>query len=252
MTRIDQLLASVLFLSLPAVADAGPIPGAEVLSLVQEAMEQDGRMPPSMAAPLRSFPHCDHKPLVEAKAGSWALAELTCKSPNPWVRIFRTGMPDRAKADARAPMLRDGGDGELRALTLTRPLPRGARIDAQDLVPMPATGLDPAQALVDPQHAQGRKLRRALGAGQPILERHLEPVQHIEPGEVVSVQLHSSVISIATTAIALRGGRVGDRIPIEPSRGGTPLDAVILAPGVVRVRANMPRLSAVRVFKRRL
>jgi flagella basal body P-ring formation protein FlgA len=245
-----MILGLACMVPIPAMAG---ITGTEAVALIHQAMQRAGQQPPAMVAPLRALPACDHPPAVQPRGEDWATVALRCTAPQPWVRMLRTGAPpavlgalsrgNGAQPDAvAAPVV----------LTLRHPLPRGARVGADDLVLRPLTGIDPAQRLDDPARAVGRVLRRALGAGQPVLERHLDPALDIEPGQAVTLQLQQGPIQIAAPGTALAGGVAGARIPVRPASGGDPVEATILAPGLVRVRPNMPRRSAVLKGKRRL
>jgi flagella basal body P-ring formation protein FlgA len=100
---------------------------------------------------------------------------------------------------------------------------------------VPLQGVDPAQAITDPAQALQRRLRRALGPGQPLLERHLDPAQDIEPGQRVTVMLDVGAISIRQDGTALTGGRAGDRLRLQMAATRDPVEAVILGPGLARV-----------------
>lgn len=243
------VLGMALILGEPAVAQTG-ISGDAALDLIRQAMAQAGVQAPAMVAPRRGLPPCDTAPQVQPLANDWSSATLTCAAPQPWRRVIRTGAPVAPRAPVAAgPTTPDTAP---LVLTLTRPLARGARVTADDLTLAPYTGADPAQVLHDPALATGRRLRRALGVGQPLLARHLDPALDVEAGQSVTVQLTNGPIEIATTATALADGVAGARIPVQPASGGDPVEATIVAPGLVRVRANMPRRSAVREGKRRL
>lgn len=242
-------LAFALLTCHPALAEG--LSGAATLDLIRQAMAQAGAPAPRMAAPRRHLPPCATSPQVAPLAADWSVVTLTCAAPQAWRRVLRTGAPVASDAP-RAPGAQSEPGLSLLVLTLNRPLPRGARIMADDLTLTALPGTDPAQVLHDPAQATGRKLRRALGMGQPLMERHLDPALDIEPGQTVTLQLTDGPIDIATSATALEGGVTGDRIPVQPASGGDPVEAMIAAPGLVRVRANMPRAFAVRGGKRRL
>jgi flagellar basal body P-ring formation protein FlgA len=260
-------LALVLAMTAPVQAQQA-LGGAAALDLIRQAMAQAGLAPPQMTAPKRALPPCATPPRVQPVTPDWSTAALICDAPQGWRRVLRTGAPalppatgvatgatlgrapDQATPDQ--PGTRPLGTGAPMVLVLARPLPQGARITADDLHLRPHTGGDPAQRLQDPALAIGRKLRRALGPGQVLLARHLDPARDIDPGQSVTLHLRHGAIDIATTATAMAGGVAGDRIPVQPASGGDPLEAMIIAPGLVQVRPNMPRRAAVRTGKRRL
>ena len=247
--RVSWLAAFLLGCG-PSVAQS-VVSGEDALALIRQAMAEAGLAAPAMVAPRRSFPPCAAPPAVQPLANDWSTAALICDAPQPWRRVVRTGAPVLPRMAVAVPAPADQASGPM-VLSLTRPLPRGARIGPDDLTLIPYAGADPAQMLTEPALATGRKLRRALGMGQPLLERHLDPALDIEPGQTVTVQLRHGVIDVATTATALAGGVTGGRIPVQPASGGDPLEAMIIAPGLVHVRPNMPRRTAVKSGKRRL
>lgn len=233
--------------------NAGAITGEEAVRLVAQAMVDAGQVPPRMQAPVRALPSCSGTPRVTPLAGNWSSAEISCDQPTVWRRVLRTGAALSMPLSTRDSTGAAKNDLPLQTvLSVTRPLPRGARIGPDDVMLLSQAGTDPAQVLSDPDLAVGRKLRRAIGAGQPLLERHLDPLLDIEEGQTVTVQLQSQGIDIASTGKALAGGVAGDRILIDPPSGGHPVEAMILAPGIVRVRSNMPRRIAVKQSKRRM
>ncbi|WP_304616286.1 flagellar basal body P-ring formation chaperone FlgA [Paracoccus sp. (in: a-proteobacteria)] len=243
-------LALMIALALPMAAEARGLSGAETAALIADAMRQAGAPLPDMAPPLRALPDCDATPAVTALSPDWGRVALDCPGPQGWRRVFRT------RSGAATPAPREHAEARpvatLPALALVRPLPRGARIAAEDLAQAarPAAG-DGGQALADPADAVGRRVRQNLRAGQIVLERHLEPALDVEPGDAVTIALNASGIEIIVTGTALGGGVAGDRIPVRPGPAGREVEALITARGVVRVRPNMRRRAAVRQGIRR-
>lgn len=243
-------LAVMIALALPLAAEAQGLTGTETAALIADAMRQAGAPRPDMAPPLRALPDCATIPAVTALTPDWGRVALDCPGPQAWQRVFRT------RSGAAAPAPRDPAQARpvatLPALALARPLPRGARIAAEDLSPAdrPAAA-DAGQALADPGHAVGRRVRQNLRAGQILLERHLEPALDVEPGDAVTIALTAAGIEIILTGTALGGGVAGDRIPVRPGPSGREVEALITARGVVRVRPNMRRRTAVRQGIRR-
>lgn len=231
-----MMVARLVLVALTAVLAVGAtraaaITGEAALAAIRDAMVAAGVDPPEMSAPMRDLPDCDHAPRVGQRGQGWAVAELSCDTPS-WSRLFRTGAPtvqmsaqDRRRPDAAgAPMM-----------TLVRPVPRGGRIMATDLMLGEFSGIDPAQAIRLPEQAIGRRLRVAMGPGQPLLERHLDPVQDIEPGQQVAVHVQTGAIMVSHMAVAVTGGRVGELVRLETPDGAKRIEAIILSPGTARV-----------------
>lgn len=246
--RCPALLITLALLAQGAQARA--LTGAEAAALIADAMAQAGAPPPDMAPSLRTMPDCATVPAVSALTPDWGRVALECSGPRGWQRIFRT------RVGAAAPIARDRAAAppvaSLPALALARPLPRGARIAADDLnqTTRPAAA-DGGQALTDPAHAVGRRVRQPLRAGQMVLERHLDPALDVEPGDAVMIALTAQGIEIIVTGTALGGGVAGDRIPVRPGPAGREVEALITARGAVRIRPNMRRIPAVRQGIRR-
>jgi flagella basal body P-ring formation protein FlgA len=242
------VVACGLWLALPVhTATSGPVTGDMAVRLVREAMTAAGVAPPVMAPPLRALPECAHPPRVTPRGGSWAAAELNCDAPAPWVRVLRTGSPG-AMSPPRPTDGSDDGPDPAAAPTLVaaRPLTKGRRIGPDDVTVGRIAGISPALRLDDPGLAVGRKLRVGLGAGQPLTERHLDPALDVEPGQTVTALLATAGIAITTTAEALSGGTIGDRIALRNPSGGRDTEGVIIGSGIVRVGPNISSLAAVR------
>lgn len=230
--------AIAVLLGTACSAWAGPIPGETARLLVAGAMMQAGVGAPGMPPPLRPLPACDHVPRVAPFQGRWTAAELTCDTPVPWRRVLRTGA---AAGTGAAPAVRPVRvpDNARPVLSAARPLRRGDLVSAADIVIRPVAGVSAAQALTDPVQAVGRRLRAAVGAGQPLLDRQLDPVLDVEPGQTVSVVLRSGAIELAAEAVALGGGRTGDLVPVQVFRDGRRIEAEVAGPRNLIVRPKI-------------
>lgn len=218
---------------------ASALDGEQTVRLIGRAMTAAGLPPPEMPVPARALPPCGHEPLVRPRLGDWRTVDLHCTAPGAWVRSLRTG------AGVAVPATRVHAPDKARStrpqvLGLARPLPRGARIGPDDLTLIDPGGPAPALALADRDLATGRRLRMALGVGQPLLDRHLEPLRDAEPGDRLTLQLASSGIEIAVEAEALEPARIGDRVRVRNLRSGREVSARLTARGLARVGANIP------------
>lgn len=226
-----------LTLAAPAMAQdwSDGVSGVEAAALVAAAMAAAGIDAPAPAAPVRGFPACDTAPAVAPRDGDWRTAEVTCAAP-AWTRALRTAAAAPA-AVARADT--PAAAGPLR-LTVTRSLPRGAVLTAADLAlaPVDARGAD--DGFADPAEAIGRRLRVALGLGQPLLLRHLEPQLAVAAGSDVVIELASGPLRVAAGGIALDDGQTGDRVRVQNAAGGRIVTATVIADGRVAVAPNIP------------
>jgi flagella basal body P-ring formation protein FlgA len=227
----------VLGLLLPFVASPAltqGIDGARAVALVEEAMQRAGLPVPPMAQPLRALPACDGDPRVVAFQGSWAAAELICDSPG-WRRVLRTGMPGARVPDADR---LDASGAAAIVVTAARPLRRGEVVMAADLVTAPVAQVDPAQALADPALALGRRLRAAVGQGQPVLERHLAPRHLVAEGQRVAIVLQSGAITVASEGVALGNGLAGEIVGVQMPEGRR-IEAEVAGPRNLIVRPKI-------------
>jgi len=242
--RASLHLAVCLWLGLGA-SPSTALSGDAIVALIRAAMVADGKEPPQMPPPMRGLPDCDHSPDVVPFAGSWASAELRCESPVAWRRVLRTGAGAVGSAP-RSASHATVSQGTRTVLVAARPLARGARIQPDDLAAPDTTTESPLHGITAREHAIGRKLRVALAAGQPVLERHLETDFAIETGQRIHVILARGGIEISTSGIAEGSGQIGDRIVLRTSPGGPRIEALVVAPLLVRVGPNISAQDAVK------
>lgn len=93
---------------------------------------------------------------------------------------------------------------------------------------------DAARSL-EPSYFVGRRLRRVVEAGVPVLGEALEPEVVIDRNDRVRVVMNGPFQVSGTDAVALERGAVGDRIKCRWRTGDDPFTALITAPGEVRV-----------------
>lgn len=225
-------LAMILFAAFPAEPQG--IDGVRAVALVDAAMRQAGMAAPTMEAPLRDLPACDHDPRVAAFQGTWAAAELTCDSP-AWRRVLRTGAPATRARSAPRPAVHPSAPV---VVTAARPLRRGEMVTETDLATAAMQHVDPAQALADLALAVGRELRAAVGQGQPVLERHLAPRHLVAGGQRVAVVLRSGAITVASEGIALGDGQAGDVVGVQMPEGRR-IEAEVAGPRNLIVRPKI-------------
>jgi flagella basal body P-ring formation protein FlgA len=236
-------------LMMAAPLAAQPIDGPMAVALVQAAMQAAGMAPAAMAPPQRPLPACAHPPAVAPFQGRWTAAELTCSGPVPWRRVLRVAAgPDAAPPRQAAAALPEEAQV---VLVAARALRRGHRMAPGDLLPARLAGVDPAQAVVRPQDAIGRRLRTAVGRGQPMLERQLEPALAVEPGQRVDITARDGGLAVAIEGEALQGGGVGDVVRVRVLSGGREIEAEISGPRRVTVTPKISADAAVTVSKRR-
>lgn len=227
-------LAILALLAHPALAAGFPdgVTGHDVARLVTAALKKAG-VEASVKAPLRAFPACDSEPAVTPRNGDWATAEMTCPAPR-WSRALRTGAkgaPAASPAEPAAPHM---------AASLVRSLPKGAVIAAGDVRLAPVTGLGPDDIFPDPAEVVGRRLKSAVGAGKPLLVRHLEPRWLVEPGAPLVLVAKAGGLSVSAPAEAKEAGLLGDVVRVVNLSSGREVKAIVTGPNLVSAQANIP------------
>ena len=93
---------------------------------------------------------------------------------------------------------------------------------------------DAARSL-EPSYFVGRRLRRVVEAGAPVLGEALEPEIVVDRNARVRVLMNGPFQLSGTDAVALERGAVGERIKCRWRASDEPFTALITAPGEVRV-----------------
>lgn len=238
-TRFAPRLAGAalcLLAALPVQGSGFPdgIPGDVAQRLVMAALSAAGQHGHAVPRPVRPLPACQDQPAVTAGNDGWSLAQITCADP-VWTRALRTG--------ASAPRLRTKATpapDTVAALVLTRSLPKGAMLTADDLTPGKAAGLGPDEIFVDATLAAGRRLRVAVGLGKPLLLRHLEPDWQVREGAPVSISAGRTGFVVTTMGEAMASGSLGDVIDVQNRTSGRVLKATVTGKNSVTAFANIP------------
>jgi flagella basal body P-ring formation protein FlgA len=90
-----------------------------------------------------------------------------------------------------------------------------------------------------------------VGAGQPVLERQMEPLLAVEPGQRVDILAQGIGLAVAIEGEALQGGGLGDVIRVRVLSGGREIEAAVTGPRRVAVGPKISAEAAVTVSKRR-
>lgn len=229
------LAVALLLVAAPLQAAGWPdgIPGAEVGRMVRAAMAGAGLEPPGFADPVRAFPPCAADPAISPRAGSWATADLRCASPS-WVRSLRTGADPVARIAATEAQ-HDGPP----VVTVRHSLARGAMIGPGDVVLEPGPARAAEGMFTDPAAVIGRRTRMALGEGQPLLVRQLEPAWLVEKGNPLSLTAAAGGLMVSAPAEALEDGQLGDVIRVVNLSSRREVKAVVTGENIVTAQTNM-------------
>ncbi len=128
-----------------------------------------------------------------------------------------------------------------RQVVAARPLAPGELVAEKDLKVVTVEGFPPAQPPpASIEEVAGRRLRRRVGAGEPLLASALRLPCAVERGEKVQVVVSSGGARIQMEGEAEAAGRVGDRIPVRNPANGKRFLATVEATGRVVVKTDRP------------
>jgi flagella basal body P-ring formation protein FlgA len=122
------------------------------------------------------------------------------------------------------------------AVVAARDIPRGRIIGRQDLESkkLALSGL-PTGATWEAEHLIGMVTRKTIFPGQFINTRDVEPRVVVKRNQLVTVEMRSSTVQVATRAKALMDGRAGDTITCANINSEEAFEGVVRGDGVVIV-----------------
>ncbi len=81
----------------------------------------------------------------------------------------------------------------------------------------------------------GKRLSRAVAAGQLLQPSHLEQATEVTRGDMVEAHVRRGLVSVQTRGEALQDGRSGQRIQVRITGASGPVLAQVVGPGTVQV-----------------
>jgi flagella basal body P-ring formation protein FlgA len=119
---------------------------------------------------------------------------------------------------------------------LTRAVDKGEIVSADDFTVEPRPVYEGRGALA-PQSAAGKEAVRPLREGMPVRSIDLIRPQIVKRGEPVTIAVRAGALSITAQGKALASGARGDNVRVVNLATNRTLDAVVDAPGTVRIAA---------------
>lgn len=120
--------------------------------------------------------------------------------------------------------------------TLSKSMARGEIITGNDIE---LTLMDTAQAgygyISDPARLVGMELKRRLQVGSAIRLSHVKAAEVVSKGDKVALEATTGGVTVVTGAEALASGELGQQIRVRNSKSSREVDAVVIAPGRVKV-----------------
>jgi flagellar basal body P-ring formation protein FlgA len=121
---------------------------------------------------------------------------------------------------------------------LARAIPRGAAIEAQDVIWMDAPANAPRDALSDPEALIGKTAKRALQPSTALRAADVMDTPAVRRGEPVTLLFEAGGMRLSVRGRAMGDGVAGAMIKVLNPQSNKTLDAIIEAPGVARVLAS--------------
>jgi len=152
-----------------------------------------------------------------------------------WLDILVDGAPVRTVAvPFRVSAFRQ-------VLSARRLLGVGTRPGCADLEPVEAdVAAFDSPALGPDCAAVAGQLKRTLVPGTPLLAAHLQVPVAVAQGDQVALRVSYGAIELETRALALMDGEVGQRIDVRASSSNRPVNAEVVAPGIVALTRGTP------------
>ncbi len=177
---------------------------------------------PPLDRRLRLTP-CAEAPQIFLPAGHRAVGRtsvgLRCRAPKPWT-VY---VPARVRVTGPV-------------LVASRPLPRGARLTADDfqreLRDLSRLGQD---VLTDPKHLLGQVLTRPIAPGRPFRAHFLRPPKVVARGERVTLVARAGGVEVRMRGEALEDAGLGETVRVRNLRSKRVVEGRVRAGGEVEV-----------------
>ncbi|HMW46898.1 MAG TPA: flagellar basal body P-ring formation chaperone FlgA [Cellvibrionaceae bacterium] len=100
----------------------------------------------------------------------------------------------------------------------------------QNLSQIGANYVDPTAVIV------GQELKRSMREGEPLRLSYLELPKIVQRGDRVTLEAQALGLNVAAPGLAMANGKVGERIQVKNAQSNKIVDALVIAPGRVRVK----------------
>jgi flagellar basal body P-ring formation protein FlgA len=87
-----------------------------------------------------------------------------------------------------------------------------------------------------PTRALGLELKRPLREGETLRLSYLESPKIVQRGDAVALEAQTQGLSVTAPGTAMANGHVGERIRVRNTQSDRIVDALVIAPGRVRVK----------------
>lgn len=122
---------------------------------------------------------------------------------------------------------------DMEALTATRPLKKGHRLQGEDVAPSRVTLSSKSAVYREREQVIGSKLRRPIRASHLITSAHLEQNYVVLQGHSVTLRYRTAGFTLETVATAESNGLIGDTIWVRSRDSGRLLSVKVVGDGEV-------------------
>ncbi len=209
--------------------------GQAVQARIVQALADAGQGGAPVVAANRPYPPCAEPLDVTPHQGGWQAVQVSCAGPGSWHRVIRIEGGAAAPRVPGAPW----DQPQRPALVLAESLPRGTILEAAHLREAPIGARASGDLIVSLETAIGRRLKTNLGAGQPLLARHLDHDWHVTDGGPVTIVTVLGGIRIEAAGVALEPGQIGQDIRVSNAGSGEVVHVTVTGRNKVTVRPNI-------------
>lgn len=81
----------------------------------------------------------------------------------------------------------------------------------------------PGEVASSAEQVSGMRVTRAVREGQPVMLANFETVPEVQAQQRITIEVLRGSVRLQTAGIALRDGRIGDRVTVQPDHSSRPL-----------------------------
>jgi len=230
MTPVQRAIVALMLAGSPLAADQTNLRDAITVYAALNGLE----ITPQISA-NRPFPICHQLIAIAPVQDDWASIRVACPDLPGWQRVIRTtALPQhqpRVPGQDQVPHTRT-------AIVLTESLPRGTILQPDHLTETPVNAAGHNDLIQDIAFATGRRLRSNLGAGQPLLGRHLQPDTPVQRHRAVTITISVAPIQIDAAGTALDDGQLGEVIRVRAASSDRIMQVTVVGLNKVAVLPN--------------
>ena len=200
-----------------ASAETGqPLTGRDIAGIVRAVLAEHGQEGEPILADQRRYFPCETAITVAPRLdGRWDAVDVNCPGAIPWSIVVRTSaaVPDDFSFG------NDVLNGPETSLVILRHAMRRGEVITAEKLEIAEIQRSPASGIfTEIGPLVGRRMANAVGAGVPLLDRHLEMVWSVRANEPIVIEINTGSVVVAMAGVALENGQTGDIIRVRNTR----------------------------------